>query len=218
MLRPRQSYQLLYLVRAFPGQGYSPGVYHWAIYKNNTPYGSLGNGSAMRVSPIGVFFNDVKKVIIYAIASAATTHNHPEGIKGAVVTAVSVWMALNGYSKEVIYNYMKKHYHNIYGFVNYNMAELKYPNKLGKSDATCMFAVPAAIICFYYANNYEETINNCLSFAGDTDTIGAIAGGIAGAYYGVPENIILEVEIRKPEKIFDEAIAIIKKELFLALF
>jgi len=165
----------------------------------------------MRVSPIGIYFEDIKDVITYAIASAATTHNHPEGIKGAVITAVCVWMARHGYTKQEIYEYMISFYRGIYGFYDFSIEELKHPNRPGRSDTTCMFSVPAAVICFYYSNSYEETINHVLSFAGDTDTIGAIAGAIAGTYYGVSENIKEEVEKRKPERIFDQALSIVKQ-------
>lgn len=100
----------------FPDAGYGSGFFYWISNHCNTPYGSLGNGSAIRVSPIGLYFDDIRDVITHAVASAACTHNHPEGIKGAVVIAVSVWMARAGYSKEQIYQYMKNYYKGIYGF------------------------------------------------------------------------------------------------------
>ncbi|RHB42152.1 hypothetical protein DW886_16680 [Enterocloster aldenensis] len=196
----------------FPGSGYGANFYEWAIYNSDYPYGSFGNGSAMRVSPIGVKFEKVKDVILYAIASASVTHNHPEGIKGAAVTAVIIWMARNGYSKEQIFAYMKNYYINTYGFVHFSLDELKYPMHQLKSDSTCMFAVPAAVICFYNANSYEETIDNILSFNGNSDTIGTIAGSIAAAYYGVPKMVIEKVNEYKPEGIFDEALSALKKE------
>lgn len=196
----------------FPGQGYGPGFYHWAIYNYDTPYGSYGNGSAMRVSPIGAWFDDIKDVILYAVASAAATHNHPEGIKGSVITAVSIWMARKGYSKEQIYKYMMKHYRGVYGFSKFSFDEIKNPVTPMKSDATCQFSIPAAVICFYNSDSYESTINNVLSFRGDTDTIGAIAGAIAAAYYGVSKMVIEIVNEYKPEGIFDEALSALEKE------
>lgn len=192
----------------FPDAGYGPGFFYWASNHYSTPYGSLGNGSAMRVSPIGLYFDNIKDVIVHAVASAACTHNHPEGIKGAVVTAVSVWMARSGYSKEQIYQYMIQHYKGIYGFVDFSIDELYKPKRPGRSDTTCMFTVPAAIICFCYSDCYENVIDLVLSFFGDTDTIGVIAGAVAGAYYGVPGWIIEEVEKRKPCKIFQQCIDI----------
>lgn len=196
----------------FPGQGYGPGFYHWAIYNYDTPYGSYGNGSAMRVSPIGAWFDNIEDVILYAVASAAATHNHPEGIKGAVITAVSIWMARKGYSKKQIYEYMMKHYRGIYGFSEFSLNEIRNPIPPMKSDATCQFSIPASVICFYNSDSYESTINNVLSFRGDTDTIGAIAGAIAAAYYGVPEIVMETVKEYKPEVIFDEALSVLKKE------
>lgn len=196
----------------FPGQGYGPGFYHWAIYNYDTPYGSYGNGSAMRVSPIGAWFDNIKDVILYATASAASTHNHPEGIKGSVVTAVSIWMARKGYSKKQIYEYMMKHYKGIYGFSEFSLDEIRNPIPPMKSDATCLFSVPASVICFYYANSYEEVLNNVLSICGDTDTIGAIAGAIAAAYYGVPDMVTQQVLRYKPELIFDDALSSLGKE------
>lgn len=193
----------------FPGAGYGPGFYEWAIYNHDCPYGSLGNGAAMRVSPVGAYLNDIDDVILWALASSAATHNHPEGIKGAVVTAVCVWMALHGFSKHQIYHYMwDKYKDGPYGFKNFSMDELHHPAFNIRSDATCMFSVPAAVICFYYSSSFDEMINNVLSFFGDTDTIGAIAGGIGAAYYGITDDKKQIVENLKPKHIFDEAINI----------
>lgn len=193
----------------FPRAGYGSGFQGWAIYNHDCPYGSLGNGAAMRVSPVGAYLNDIDDVIIWALASSAATHNHPEGIKGAVVTAVCVWMALYGFSKHQIYHYMwDKYKDGPYGFKNFSMDELHHPAFNIRSDATCMFSVPAAVICFYYSSSFDEMINNVLSFFGDTDTIGAIAGGIGAAYYGISDDKKQIVENLKPKYIFDEAINI----------
>ena len=175
--------------RKYPDSGFGSGFYYWCMLDVSEPYGSLGNGSAMRVAPVGGYFSSIKDVITYATASAAATHNHPEGVKGAIVTAVCFWMAKNGYSKKQIYDYMIRHYRNKgYDFNDFSMEELKDPTKERPSDAKCMFAVPASVICFYHSDCFEEVFNDALSFNGDTDTIGAIAGAYAGAYYGVPEE------------------------------
>lgn len=193
----------------FSGAGYGPSFYEWAIYNHDSPYGSLGNGAAMRVSPVGAFFDDIDDVILWALASSAATHNHPEGIKGAVVTAVCIWMALHGFSKDQIYHYMWDKYRNgPYGFKNFSMDELHHPDSSIISDATCMFSVPAAVICFYHSSSFDEMMNHILSFEGDTDTIGAIAGSIGAAYYGIDDNKKQIVEELKPKDIFDKAINI----------
>lgn len=95
--------------------------------------------------------------------------------------------------------------------MDFSIDELHTPKKPGRSDTTCMFTVPAAIICFYYSNCYEDAVNQVLSFSGDMDTIGAITGAIAGTYYGVPKWIIEEVEKRTPCKIFQQCIDIFQK-------
>lgn len=200
----------------FAGAGYGAAFYGWALSDGKNPYGSMGNGSAMRISPIPEYFTKLRDVILYTIASAASTHNHPEGIKGAVITAVSIWMAKNGYSKQQIFNYMKLYYKPEYIQLylkqnsliqNFTMNELK----IMIGPTICPFSVPAAVVCFFESNMFEDVINNVLSIGGDTDTIGAIACGIAGAYYGVPVNLRKIVDERKPEKIFDEALLILNK-------
>lgn len=195
----------------FVGASYGGAFYSWVYSDFLTPYGSFGNGSAMRISPIPDFFDCLDDVILYSIASAAATHNHYEGIAGAVIIAVAIWMAKNGYSKEQIFRYIIKFYtpdhtdlyisHGV-ALKDFTMDELRY--SIGPT--VCPFSVPAAAICFYYANSYEGVIDNVLSFDGDSDTIGAIAGSIAGAYYGVPEYARRVVNQRKPKDIFDEAL------------
>ena len=137
----------------------------------------------MRVAPIGEAFESVEDVILHAIASAACTHNHPEGIKGAVVTAVCIWMARHGYSKEDMLTYVQKHYENQDLIKKYTMKEVR-SCKQGGYAVACQFAVPAAITCFLESNSYEGCISNALSFEGDSDTIAAISGAIAASYYG----------------------------------
>jgi ADP-ribosylglycohydrolase len=186
-----------------PGVGYGPACYEWALYNGKTPYGSYGNGSAMRISPVGEYFDNQDDVILHAAASAAVTHNHPEGVKGSIVTAMCVWMAKNGHSKDQILNYAKAHYQNSkYRFTDFTMKELFDIKADQNYLVSCMYSVPASIICFYHSDSFEDVINNVLSFYGDTDTLGAIAGGIAGAYYGVPERIINVVKSHCAEEWF----------------
>ena len=186
--------EYLKYAQRYPDKGYGNWFYQWMVLEEKKPYGSFGNGSAMRVSPIIDNFNKLDEIIEYAIASSATTHNHMEGIKGAVVTAVAGWMAKHGYKKEEIVNYILSYYqpeqtkqyiYNHTELKEFTMEELR--QKIG--GAICPFSVPAAAVCIKYSNSYKEVINNVLSCNGDLDTIGAIAGSIAGYLYGVPEDI-----------------------------
>ena len=182
----------------YPSAGYGPGFHNWAL-AGKGPYRSYGNGSAMRVAPIGEAFDSVDDVITHAIASAACTHNHPEGIKGAIVTAVCIWMSRHGYAKGDILVYVKKHYENQDMIREYTMNELRRCDQKGYAVA-CQFSVPAAITCFAESSTFEECIENALSFVGDSDTIAAIAGSLAAAFYGsVSENIKTVVLEKLPE-------------------
>ena len=184
----------------YPMAGYGSGFVKWAL-EGVGPYGSFGNGSAMRVASIGELFDDIDNVIRHAIASAECTHNHPEGIKGAVVTAVCIWMGRHGYSKNDILAYVKKHYATQNFIEHYQMEELRNCAQ-GSYGATCQFSVPAAITCFTESDNYEDCIINALSFEGDSDTIACISGAIAAAYYGyLPENVRTIVSEKLPTEL-----------------
>ena len=163
--------------------GYGDKFYEWLIFKNKKPYRSCGNGSAMRVSPVVDFVKSREDIVKYATMSAECTHNHPEGIKGAIVTAVCGWMAKNGASKKEIEEYASECYPaDKYKYpVSMTMEELR---KVYKWDETCQGSVPAAIRCFLDSEDYESFIRNVLSFKCDTDTLGAIGGGIAEEFYG----------------------------------
>lgn len=165
----------------------------WAESGSMLPYGSMGNGAAARAVPLADMITDLNELVLHAAASAAATHNHCEGVKGAAVTAAAAWMAYAGYSREQIFQYIKGRYEAVpsgvpaYHKIQYfTMDELQ--TKFG--PATCRFSVPAAAVCFHESESFADVMDNVLSFEGDTDTIGAIAGAIAGAYYGVPEKAI----------------------------
>ena len=185
--------------KRYPAAGYGGGFVHWAL-EGKGPYKSFGNGSAMRVAPIGEAFESVEDVILHAIASAACTHNHPEGIKGAVVTAVCIWMARHGCTKDEMLTYVKTHYGNQDLIKKYTMKEVS-SCKQGGYAVSCQFTVPAAVTCFVESSSYEECISNALSFEGDSDTIAAISGAIAAAYYGdVSDHVrrILREKLSEP--------------------
>ena len=175
--------------KRFPNAGYGSAFIDWVESDDERPYGSLGNGSAMRVSPIGALYNNVSDVIEQAAVSAMATHNHIEGVKGAIVTAVCIWMARNGYSKKQIFEYMKKHYS--YGESRNIFKAFTYEEASGKSSnqVECSYSVPAAVISFFRSQNYMDAIRLSACVGLDTDTNACICGGIAGAYYGVPDNV-----------------------------
>lgn len=169
--------------RRHPNCGYGGMFFQWMFTDDPKPYNSFGNGSAMRVSPVAYFAKDLDEVKELSRKVTEVTHNHPEGVKGAEATAVAVYMALNGASKETIKAEMDNYYVPM-GSVGW------YRNIInGHGDETCMVSMPEALQCFYEGTSYEDVIRNCISIGGDSDTLGAIAGAIAGAFYGVPENI-----------------------------
>lgn len=182
--------------KKWPDEGYGSSFYLWAVCgEDDDQYQSYGNGSAMRSGVIGAVFDDVTDVITYSYYSALPTHSHPEGIKGAVVTAVCVWMALHGAEKKDILEYVKRYYQN--GFrtreehfedgreymdPEITIDELKELDILSAS-VICQLTIPEAIANFMNSDSYEGCIRNALRYPCDTDTVGAISGGIAAAYY-----------------------------------
>ena len=183
--------------RRYPKAGYGAGFKKWLNEENAKAYNSCGNGSAMRVHYIGAAFDDVNDVIEQAKQSAIVTHNHPEGIKGAIVTAVCVWMARFGATKDEILNYVSQFYDESL-CVDHPLVPLNNmrQQKIYIYEATtCQGAVPLAIRCFYESENYIDCLNKVISMYCDTDTVCAIAGGIAAAYYGtlgIDERTLLE--------------------------
>lgn len=169
----------------YPKAGYGQKFALWLSHKSREPYGSLGNGSAMRVSPVAWAFNDLETVELFAALSAVVTHNHPEGVKGAQAVASAICLALCGNTKELIRDYITDRY----GYdLTRTLDEIRPSYKF---DATCPGSVPEAITAFLEGESYEDTIRKAVSIGGDSDTIACIAGGIAEAFYGVlPENIM----------------------------
>ena len=170
--------------RAYPWAGYGGAFEVWATSEKTEPYYSWGNGSAMRVSPVGFAYNDLEIVLEEAKKSAEVTHNHPEGIKGAQATASAIFLARAGNDKKVIKEYIEK----TFGY------KLSQPLKKIRSryyfDASCQGSVPESIVAFLESENYEDAIRNAISIRGDGDTMACIDGGIAQAFYGeVPKAI-----------------------------
>ena len=162
--------------------GYGGMFFEWLFSEDNRPYNSCGNGSAMRVSAVPYFANNLDEVKALSKLVTEITHNHPEGIKGAEATAVVEWLALNGKTKEEIKEYVEKNYYPM----NYTEGDLF---KNYKFEDLCQETVPQCIFAFLISNSYEDALKKVIGWGGDTDTMGAITGAMAGAYYGVPNEI-----------------------------
>lgn len=150
------------------------------------PYNSFGNGSAMRVSAVGWMFDTLEETERVAEISASITHNHPEGLKGAQATATAIFMARTGASKEEIKDYISTKY-------KYNLNRTCDQNRPSyRFEVSCQKSVPEAIIALLDSKDYESTLRLAVSLGGDSDTQACIAGGIAEAFYGIPDDIIIE--------------------------
>ena len=176
--------------RRYPHEGYGGYFRRWLTAHYPEPYNSFGNGSAMRVSAAGWLYDSLEKTRVVAKATANVTHNHPEGIKGAEATASAIFMARNGSSKEEIKKYIENEFHYD---LNRTLDEIRPSFHM---DETCQKTVPEAIIAFLEARDFEDAIRNAVSLGGDTDTLGAITGSIAEAYFGISETLISECRNR----------------------
>lgn len=165
----------------YPEVGYGYRFMQWLDSGSVQPYGSCGNGSAMRVSSVGWFAQSLEEAEILAKASAEVTHNHPDGISGAIAVAGAVYLAKIGESKETIRDYVSRYYD-----LDFTLDEIRPAFDF---VACCDGTVQPAVVSFLEATSYEETIRNAVSLGGDSDTLAAIAGSIAEAYYGIPETL-----------------------------
>jgi ADP-ribosylglycohydrolase len=172
---------------------YGSGFRRWVRSWDNAPYNSFGNGSAMRVSPVGFAYDSIEDVLQQAKRTAAVTHNHPEGIKGAQATALAIYLARKGESKKTIRK-------EITGRFSYDMSRTVDEIRPAYAfDITCKGSVPESIIAFLDSDDWEDSINKAISLGGDADTMACIAGGIAQAYYKkIPENIAEAVRNKLP--------------------
>ena len=174
---------MLDMCRKYPDRGYGGRFARWIYDGDPQPYNSFGNGSAMRVSPVGYYARTLDEAMEQARISAEVTHNHPEGIKGAQATAAAIFLARQGKSKEEIREFVEKTFH-------YDLSRtLEEIRPTFTFDETCQRTVPEAITCFMEGKDYEEVVRLSVALAGDADTIAAIAGSISSAVDEVPNTI-----------------------------
>lgn len=192
----------------YPTGGYGGRFSGWLCEKDPQPYNSWGNGSAMRVSAVGWMFDSLEKTLEVAKETAVVTHNHPEGIKGAQATAAAIYLARTGKSKQGIKDYIEA---TFFYDLDRTCDEIRPAYHFNES---CQGTVPEAIIAFLDSSDFEHAIRLAVSLGGDSDTLACITGGIAEAYYGMPEDIKREIKKRIPEK-FNEIIGrlIVAKEI-----
>lgn len=178
----------------YPDSGYGGGFLKWGLSDSLEPYNSWGNGSAMRVSPVGFWYKTIEETRKAARASAEVTHNHPEGIKGAGATAAAIFLARTGSDKAAIKKYVEEQF-------DYNLSEtVDSIRSWYRFDESCQGTVPQAIICFLEGKNFEDAIRNAISVGGDSDTLACITGGIAEAFFGIPVKILNETLKRLPKE------------------
>lgn len=180
--------------RKYPNAGYGGNFYQWLMSRCSVAYNSWGNGSAMRVSPIGWGFDSLERTLAEAEKSAMVTHNHPEGIKGAQAVAGAIFMARQKAPKEEIRSWIEEHF-------NYDLQRNTASIRSGYSfEVSCQLSVPEAIICFLESKSVEEAIRLAISLGGDADTQACISGAMAHAWHGsVPDELWLEAAKRLPE-------------------
>ena len=179
----------------YPHSGYGGFFVRWLQSPNKAPYNSWGNGSAMRVSPVGFAFDSVDEVLNEAKKSAEVTHDHPEGIKGAQATALAVYLARIGTSKGEIKGEIHKRF-------AYDLSrKLDEIRPTYSYDVSCQGTVPEAIIAFLESESFEDAVRNAVSLGGDSDTLTCITGGIAQAFYKeIPDDIETAVRARLPKE------------------
>lgn len=174
---------MVILGRNYPYSGYGDRFKKWLFSDDHFPYNSFGNGSAMRVSPVGLYAKTLEETLDLAKRSAEVTHNHPEGNKGAQSIASGIWLLRNGKSKEEVKGYITETF-------GYEFKPLNEIREGYKFDETCQGSVPIAIEAFLEGNNFEEVIKLAISVGGDSDTIAAISGSLASCIYDIPHDLI----------------------------
>lgn len=172
----------------YPNAGYGRRFRDWLKSTDPKPYNSFGNGSAMRVSSCAYVGKTLEEAVAFSDIVTSVTHNHPEGIRGARVTAACTFLALHGASKSEIKNHVVANYAQKDDFYNleFTLADIAPTFRF---DESCQGTVPQAIMCFLESSSYTDAIRNCMYLGGDCDTTGAICGAIAGAFYGIEDSL-----------------------------
>ena len=168
--------------RRYPGAGYGGRFNRWLYAQDPRPYHSFGNGSAMRVSPCGFAAKTLDEAIAMADAVTEVTHDHPEGMKGAEATAAAIFLARSGKTREEIREHIVRNYYPL----GFTLDEIRPSYTF---DVSCQGSVPQALEAFFESESFEDAIRSAVSIGGDSDTIAAITGGVAEAYYGVPQEL-----------------------------
>lgn len=196
------------LGRKYRNAGYGDSFICWIFDKDPQPYYSWGNGAAMRVSACGFAANSMEEAIALSKTVTEVTHNHPEGLKGAEATAVAIYLARTGKTIDEIRDYINERYYK----TDFKLDDIR---ELYEFNESCQGSVPQALEAFFESTSFEDAIRNAISIGGDSDTIAAITGGIAEAYYGIPTelrakalafldeyqlNILLDFEKKYPTK------------------
>lgn len=199
-----QKYMLQFGHR-YPNCSYGGNFDQWLWSDNPQPYNSYGNGSAMRISPVGLFAKSEPEVKKFARDVTAVTHNHPEGIKGAEAVAMAIYWARCGMSKEEIFDKLAANY-----YPEIKTEKLSYKNLLsdyswnyGYGSVACQSSVPQSLVCFNESTGFEDAIRMSISIGGDSDTIAAMVGGIAEAYYKIPQDIVKKAIAYLPDEFVD---------------
>ena len=182
VIRARLVHVMQQIGRRYPDSGYGGNFYKWVFSNTPKPYGSFGNGSAMRVSAAAWLYDDLDTVQKMARLTAEVTHNHPEGIKGAQAVATAIFMARTGCSKQEIRQSAAQQF----GYDLSRTCDQIRPSY--RMNETCQGSVPEAITAFLESTGFEDAIRTAVSLGGDSDTIGAITGSIAEGFYGLPEG------------------------------
>ena len=183
--------------RRYPHAGYGVMFRHWLRERYPSPYGSFGNGSAMRVAAAGWLFDDLDTVRHMARLSAAVSHDHPEGIKGAEATACAIFLARTGSTKAEIRDFIETIFH-------YDLSRTcDQIRPTYRHVESCQETVPEAITAFLEGESFEDVIRTAVSLGGDCDTLTCIAGSMAEAFYGVPENLKAQCRSRLTEDLLE---------------
>ena len=168
--------------RRYPDCGFSRAFFQWIISDDPQPYNSFGNGAAMRISPVAYVGKTEKEIQRLSETVTSVSHNHAEGLKGAEATAIAIFMARSGSSKDEIRNRIVENYYRM----DFTLDGIRDAYRF---TTDCQATVPQAIIAFLESTSFEDAIRNAVSLGGDSDTLAAIAGALAEAFYGIPEQI-----------------------------